>query len=289
MKINIFTVIVGNAVCNAECPYCVSRMTPNCGVGTKPIEPNFRNFEIACCFAKNSNVSTVLLTGKGEPTLFSNLVSQYVRRIHEHGFPFIELQTNGILLSENKSNFLSKVEKWYLDGLTTVSISIVHYDEKRNAEIFRPGKPYYFWHLVDCLHQIGLSVRITCTLVKGYIDNVDDISRLANVCQLKDVEQLTVREVSRPDNKQDIKTTNYVDEHNTVGLCNQMQTVLQKHFAKLLLKLPHGGLVYDWNGQNICLANCLTDSTDQNDIRQLIFFPDGHLRYDWRYPGAIIL
>ena len=38
------------------------------------------------------------------------------------------------------------------------------------------------------------------------------------------------------------------------------------------------------------ILNSLKDLTkDEMDaIRQLIFFPDGHVRYDWKYPGAIV-
>ena len=59
--------------------------------------------------------------------------------------------------------------------------------------------------------------------------------------------------------------------------------------GKHLLNLVHGAKVYDVNGQNVCLTNALTINTNQDEIRQLIYFPDGHLRYDWQYEGAIIL
>ena len=101
MKISTLTVIVGTTACNAKCPYCVSKMTPACGVDT-PCEPNYRNFGIACRFARDAGVSTVLLTGKGEPTLSPDSVTYYVDRSHDSGFPFIELQTNGIRLVEDR-------------------------------------------------------------------------------------------------------------------------------------------------------------------------------------------
>jgi hypothetical protein len=55
------------------------------------------------------------------------------------------------------------------------------------------------------------------------------------------------------------------------------------------MELVHGAIVYDLHGQNICLTNALTIEPRSDEIRQLIFFPDGHLRYDWQYKGAIIL
>jgi hypothetical protein len=61
------------------------------------------------------------------------------------------------------------------------------------------------------------------------------------------------------------------------------------HGAHRLLKLPHGGIVYDVDGQNVAVTTCLTRTTDPNDIRQIIFFPDGRIAYDWQHTGARIL
>jgi hypothetical protein len=36
------------------------------------------------------------------------------------------------------------------------------------------------------------------------------------------------------------------------------------------------------------LTDCLTVAPAGEDIRQLIFFPDGHLRYDWQYQGSAL-
>jgi hypothetical protein len=56
-----------------------------------------------------------------------------------------------------------------------------------------------------------------------------------------------------------------------------------------LLELAHGAKVYDYQGQNISLNSCLTNSSNPDDIRQLIFSSDGHLRNSWTKDGAIIL
>jgi hypothetical protein len=55
-----------------------------------------------------------------------------------------------------------------------------------------------------------------------------------------------------------------------------------------LRELVHGAIIYDYKGQNICLSDCLTMNPKDNSIRQVIFFPDGHVRYDWQHEGAIL-
>ena len=50
MKIQTFSIVAGTEACNAKCPFCVSKMTPNCGISNKKVELNYRfdqfkNFE----------------------------------------------------------------------------------------------------------------------------------------------------------------------------------------------------------------------------------------------------
>jgi hypothetical protein len=68
----------------------------------------------------------------------------------------------------------------------------------------------------------------------------------------------------------------------------EMESYLRRK-GHQLMKLIHGGVVYDVDGQNVCLSNSLTIDPNTEELRQLIFFPDGHLRYDWQYEGAILL
>ena len=68
------------------------------------------------------------------------------------------------------------------------------------------------------------------------------------------------------------------------------RSLLQLEIDVGLMELAHGAEVFDVYGQNFCLSNCLKRTTeDVSKMRNLIFFPDGHIRYRWDLPGAIIL
>jgi hypothetical protein len=56
-----------------------------------------------------------------------------------------------------------------------------------------------------------------------------------------------------------------------------------------ILKLPYGAVVYDLGGQNVCLSNCLTLDKSSEEMRSLIFFPNGSLRWSWEFEGARLL
>jgi len=290
MKIQTFSVVVGGKKCNAHCPYCVSKMTgqDNC---TDNI--NERNFHKACQFAKMSGVSTVLLTGKGEPTLYTEHISRYLELIKLYNFPFVELQTNGIELHNGRRNLVD----WYEQGLTTVSFSCVHWNTDKNREIF--GKDFVSLEdNIKLLHHFGFSVRLSCVMVKDYINSIGDVVYFIEKCKEWGVEQFTIRPVSDDikinDSDVSNNTTKYKIyqwiEDNIVPYKNQER--IENYFddkATLLLELAHGAKVYDYDGQNISINTCLTHSPNPDEVRQLIYFPDGHLRYSWVYPGAIIM
>lgn len=106
MRIQTFSILTGSETCNARCPFCISRMTPPLGVDLKEPEVNWRNFAIACRLAASSGVTTVMLTGKGEPTLFPEQITRFLRALADSHFPFIELQSNGILFMDPSDGHL---------------------------------------------------------------------------------------------------------------------------------------------------------------------------------------
>lgn len=287
MKIQTYSVVVGNEACNAKCPYCVSKMT-----GIERIKKvNWRNFDIGCKFARANGVSTVLLTGKGEPTLFPSLVSQYVKKSSEMGFSFIELQTNGYNLLSKEYEEQGYLQDWYTFGLTTVCLSIAHYDDDCNNSIFQFPKSLDIKAVIKKLHDMRFSVRLSCVMVIRKICSMPDVEALIDYAKENNVEQLTIRPMSKPDKSEDASVADWVEKHaiSNEGWVNIKNLMADRHSTELM-RLAHGAIVYDRRGQNICLSNCLTLKPEERDeIRQLIFFPDGHLRYDWCNKGAILL
>lgn len=289
MKVLTLSVVVGDNKCNARCPYCVSRMTPKNDIDVAPISPNtinWHNFHKACRLAMASGATTALLTGKGEPTLYPDLIEHYLKQLNLIGFPIIELQTNGIQLA--KPEFRNHLERWHELGLNTIALSIVSTLNIINEEIVY-GKKTEVWLsiLVDKLHRIGFSVRLSLIMLKGYVDSSWMIYNTIRDVKNLGAEQLTLTPVNMPDNSKNTEVLEWVRNHQLEKY--QLKAIkrwLDKVGTKLMT-LPHGAIIYDVDGQNVCLSNCLTKPVDE-DIRQLIFFPDGHLYYDWQYPGAII-
>lgn len=293
MKIQTFTVVAGTKACNANCPYCISKMTPEIGMTTKD-DINWRNFDVACKFAMQNNVSTVLITGKGEPTLYPHQLTRYIDQLANYDFPFIELQTNGIKLYEEAhdcdTDIANYLDTWYATGLTTIALSVVHYDNEKNAKILSPElEKYKLEDLIKTLHDFGFSIRLTVMLLRGYIDCHKQVGHLINFAKENKVEQVSIRNLGHPHISHNKDVLEWTSTHKlTKNQMRSIETSLNSVGSKIMT-LSHGAVVYDVDGQNICLTDCLTIDKNSEDIRQLIFFPDGHLRYDWQYEGAIIL
>lgn len=284
MRISTLSVIAGTGACNATCPFCVSKMTGQCNEKVPNI--NLRNFEIACRLAKRANVTTAMITGKGEPTLFPNQITKYIKLLFAAEIPLIELQTNGIKLAD-KEYFEKHVASWYAAGLTTIALSIVDSKQSSNAKIYG-GDHYDLIQLIAKLHSIGITVRLSVVLLRENCDHYF-FEKMLEFARTNSVEQLTFTPVNAPSNSQSLEIREWVSQNRPED--GEMMALVEyvQHAGHKLLELPHGAVVYDVDGQNVCLSNCLSASANNGQIRNLIFYPNGRLAYDWQFKGAVIL
>jgi molybdenum cofactor biosynthesis enzyme MoaA len=291
MRFSNLSLLAGNEICNARCPFCISKMTPLRGVSKKKPLTDWRNFHKAARLARNGGAQTVLITGKGEPTLFPEHVTEYLKNLESYQFEFIELQTNGILIQERADIMSEYLKLWYDLGLTTIAISVVHYDAIKNKEIYTPNRAEYInlSELISTLHKANFTVRLASILINGYIDSEVEVENLINFSRENGVEQLSMRPVNMPSNSRDQATANWTKDHL---LSSEQIDAINNYVSnsgKILQRLSHGAEIYDLKGQNVCITNSLTLATNGEEARQLIFFPNGNLAYDWQYEAALLL
>ncbi len=288
MKTHTFSIVVGTAACNAKCPFCVSKMTHTAACKVKRI--NKRRLHTACRIVEQARdgLVNVLLTGKGEPLLFPDEITEYLIELGDYRFPLIDLQTNGILLKEAADR--GYLSRWVGLGLTLACVSITHWEPDHSNNLMGIDRGFNFYEAVEVIHKAGLAARLNCTLTKSGCCTLYDVDTLINRCRREGVEQLTFREVEVPDcGDEGGAAREYVEKEKPVGFANQIRLHLEMKGATKLMELPHGAVIYDDAGQNVCVSNCLTSTTDPNDLRQIIYFPDGRIAYDWKYKGARIL
>lgn len=289
MNIQSFSIISGTSKCDADCPYCISKMTGFEGISNKPMI-DLKNFKNACRLAEINKVTSVIITGKGEPLLFPKQVTRYLEQIKKFNFPLVELQTNGLSLGYQFNHLKPFLKKWQRLGLNIITISVVHYHPDKNAKIFSNRKEYInLPALVKRLHTLGFSVRFSCTLIKNFISNPLEVVKMANFARELQVEQLSLRPVISPRITKNRKIAAWVKENKlSEQEIGEIKDYLDEK-GQRLVTYGHNSILYDLGGQNVCLTNALTLKPETDNIRQLIYFPDGHLRFDWQYKGAIIL
>jgi molybdenum cofactor biosynthesis enzyme MoaA len=254
---------------------------------SKQVDFDEGKFNIACRIVDQmrDGLLTVTLTGQGEPLLFTKQIEKYLDCINFR-FPKIELQTNGILVEENIKN----LKRWRDNGLTLVCLSVAANDpEVSNGIMGIRGDRYNYWRTATMLQEIGLNVRLNCTMTKVGVWRPEDAENLIFRADNAGILQTTFREVDMPNPCHDAKIGAWVSLQKPEGAAKRLHHYLRMNGAVPLLELPHGGTVYSYHNQNVCISNCLGESTNPDDIRRLIFFPDGRLSYNWQYPAARLL
>ena len=100
MNISTLSIMVGDSACNARCKYCISRTTFNINKKNKLFVPSKALIEKAARVFAAGDGLTALITGKGEPALLPHQKLTNLIRILYQYTPVVELQTNGILLTD---------------------------------------------------------------------------------------------------------------------------------------------------------------------------------------------
>ena len=282
-----FSIVAGGRDCNASCPFCAAKMTQKQGPEKTSIQVNWRNFHIGAKMATCWGALTALITSTGEATLWPNLITEFLLHLRECEIPLIKLQTNGILLLRGSySDFL---KKWRDLGLTTISVSVVSYNSARNKEIYQPDvkSGMNLELLIKKLHSMGFSVRLTVMLIKGYIDSCEELSNLIDFAKRNKIEQVTIRPIEKPDRSESPEVSKWVEEH---ALSDEQLDSIRRFLVengKELMDLDSPSAVYEIKSQNIGIR-CCSNLDPKDPIKKLIFFPDGHVRYDWTYQGATL-
>lgn len=304
MKIQTFSIVIGTRACNAGCPFCVSSMT---GFAELPKNRaiNQEHLKKACRLAQLSGTTTVLFTGKGEPTLYPDEITAYLDALAPYEFPFIELQTNALSIgrlargTEPDTKLTeAHLEAWRERGLNTVAISTVGLEGLLNGAVYDEDYPR-IERTVAYLRQYGFTVRLCVMMMHGRahmgqegskgVNSPKTLAPVIEWCRKNDVAQLKVSPLRKPKKTEDSEASQFVERCGVSEKEIRAVSAWLKKTGTPLMHLMHGAAIYDVGGQNVCLADCLTVDAKSDDIRTLIYYSNGRLTYDWQYDGATLL
>ena len=299
-----YTVVAGSTACPNDCGICISKMTPSHGLSSLESVVDWDLFDKATNVAVSYGAKYFLITSKGEASLFPAQVSEYLHKVE--GKPFIrrELQTEGSTIAHGGRMYDEFLKVWKNNGLDLVAISIYHYDDVKNHEVFKSkDAPYSLESLIKKIQHHGMNVRLSCVMLKNYVDNIDEVAKLIDFSKKNDVFQLTLRTADRPSVSLNEEVAKYVDDNKTPAEFTDRVIEYLDDKGTLCDVLPHGALVYEVNGQNVALTTGLSskfkksasatfDKTyaSNDTVRQLVFLPPSMLTTSWEniYGGRIL-
>lgn len=291
MKAQNLTVCVPYKGCNKNCEYCVSRMT-----GYMHPRPELfkRNLAKVKQVARAAQVSSVLLTGKGEPTQNWEMLEHLVNIFSD--WP-VELQTNGLdlawMVSEGAyGEQIGKIDALHKLGLDVVALSFDRLEQfGEMSDLFK------------VLLQLGFVRRVTLNITNKIPRHKRDpkklFQKIMSLARKANVQQLSFRQVTVPNGveitkrnklawaaKQWIeKNVDYDHYYDLVGAAKDA-AIRQAHRIR---ELPYGAEVWDIDGVAVTWFDyCVQDEHRAHDVRSLIYQEDGHLYTAWNSPASIL-
>jgi len=271
--------------CLNACKFCVSSMDEN-------VYPNLiesydiiheRDYLNRIEFCLERNFEALILTGTGEPLLNMNFMNKvaYWNKVTRKPFRWIEIQTSGITLNDEKLKFLR-----HILGVTTISLSLSNmFDSGINAETNQTPENLRFFieDLCAKIKENGFNLRLSLNMWKCY----DGVHPEVIFKRAKDLgaNQITFRMLytsgqdDLPQNKW-IKDNLYRDKDILDSYITSQGTKLET--------VSFGATRYDINGISTLLDQDCMVTHPVNDVRYLVLRPDCHLYTRWNTPGSIL-
>lgn len=270
IKSAVLTIAVPDNGCNKRCPYCVSEMT---GKMESNIHLMRKNLLKVKTLAKSADVTSVLFTGKGEPTLNMDLMFEFASEFAE--WP-LELQTNGLKLLEAPTPIV-RLLGIYKFNVVAISVDTLEYMDKL-SRVFK------------ALNDIGIITRATVNIsdmLKGC--TFEDIIMK---CKEFDIKHLTLRALSVPQGKENTVQALWIKNHKCGAIYRSMLEDARLYLAKNgrpIRKTNYGMDIYDCQGVAFAHSDyCVQEENAIDDIRSIIFQENGHVYTTWNSPASIL-
>ncbi len=270
MRAQNLTIAIPNKGCDKNCPYCVSKMTGAISTNETLL---LRNLPKVKRIARAAQVTSVLLTGKGEPTLNLPWTERLIEEFAE--WP-VELQTNGLRLAADMKNHNGAIiDKLAIAGLNLLAFSL---DQITQFDDLAP--------MFSALRKRGILVRVTLN-VTDLLDAELTFDEALQRCKQSQAQQFSLRQITIPNHvnlsgDEASAVASWIKTHGKPELYDKLVGQMKERSTHLLRELPYGAKVYDVDGVAVTYFDyCVQDNHGDDDVRSLILQEDGHLYTSW--------
>jgi len=246
--------------CEMECPFCDKNGFY--GAEHKPLD--YEKLYRVCTYVRNLGVNHATITG-GECTYTPESTIVDLIDLLADFFGRVGIQTNGANLTyDSLSVYCSR-------GLSLVEISRHHHVEEINEEIM--GRKNLTDEKVKMSKELDLITRLSCVLIKGYIDNPTELYEYILWAEDIGVDQITFRQIS--------KVNEWSEDHFVDA--SFVEEFLERNGAQPLLELSKDNKLYNFKNINIYVYR------EELNRPELLFFPDNHLYFRWDTKASVIM
>lgn len=288
MNIQSLSVVVPLEGCVNNCKYCVSRTHENKYedlISDKDSDRRIiRQYLNRLQFARDCGCNCVVFTGIGEPLqnkkFISNFMSSYNVDINPR-FVWFELQTSGVLLTDNNLRFLKSL------NFSTISLSLSNmFDSVDNGLISDIPSSLLFDidSLCSNIKSHGFNLRLSLNLTNSYNNRTPD--EIFSRAQELGADQITFRELyySNVDCEQNRWIAGNRASLETIARIESYVSL----YGKGLEILPFGARKYSVNNIGVVIDDDCMSKETKDSIRYLILRENCKLYTKWDDPASLI-
>jgi hypothetical protein len=278
------------AVCINDCYFCVAKMHAN---NYPNMFKNKRFYNLyqddwmkRLLFARDNGCNTVMLTGNGEPILNQSMLEMFgtINKNLESPFRWIELQTSGTTLNDEKLRFLRNHV-----GVNTISLSLSSiFSSEKNAEYNRTkfGFEVDIDHLCSEIKRYDFNLRLSLNMTDIYRDKSPE-ETLLKATKLG-ADQVTFRVLySSPEFKDSVQNT-WIKVHGLEVEHVKRYTAYVIENGRPLERLPHGAVKYSIHGLGVVIDNDCMSTEIKESFKYLILRPNCKLYSKWDDPASLV-
>jgi sulfatase maturation enzyme AslB (radical SAM superfamily) len=294
MEIQTLSIVVP-AGCPNQCRFCVSRLHDDSEY-INQIEKNLRfkhlyrrDYIARLAFARDNGCNTVIFTGSGEPILnmdFLESVSTWNQSL-EHPFRWMELQTSGVTLNEEKVKWLRNEIK-----VATISISLSSIwsdDDNALYNCTSEKLKVNIKGLCRTIKESDFNIRLSLNMTDFYNGkNPEAVFERASELQADQITFRVLYKAADPVTGKAREINRWIDNHS----CDEKTMKQIKDYimsrGKKLERLPFGALRYSLNGISTVIDEDCMNVEAKEILKYLILRPNCKLYTKWDDPGSLL-
>lgn len=272
LDVRSLSIVVPTISCVNSCKFCVSKLHPHEYSDLSKEESFEEKYFKILEKLSNSGAHFAILTGEGE-ALQNKRFLEMIGRLNSHLQKrlYVELQTSGVMLTDENLKFLKDVV-----GVNLISLSVSDIiNDENNLQVIgvHPKLRFSLQDISKRIKSAGFVLRYSINLIKDYEKyNMEDIF---NQMKNNGADQATFRILFSEGN---CEIDKWIKQNSVSKDFIQKLYQYVNNNGKIIGKIPTRYLI---NGMSVAIDHdCMGRETEQQ-FRYLIIRPDGNVYSKW--------